>query len=842
MSVAWNPSAEDVHVLKKDLISRQLRKEISLLLVSPNSVAALLPTSNSSPSSQFPILSPLFTRILLPFPPLKDADNGPEAAWRIFGTFLGLFQRVDSGGTSLHLAKRDLLANKLLDVLAAMLGKAVRTTNESNKTSAGAQNGGGSVSLGASEAPMFKLRDIVIVDAKVVKTKGFFKSTESVQYVITSSLNGRVRTAERDYAAFKSLHKELIRRKNLSVPALPLVIDSTSFTVTSSARISLATYLQNLSYTPSATLRDFLNQSEPLDHVSMSESDDGSEKRAREINAAMDTFRDELLAPGGMGQILRVFGEAEEVAELPIHYQKAIDWWKICMAATLYRTFITDDRAAEHQRRLKHFHSRAPYRSWAALLKGTNAIMVVKAIAGLLLAKPFGSKCLLQSILASTIDDEIRATTKEIDYVHHLLGNDMEKLDRANAIVHNPSGGYTPEGARNPATEVLGADLPTDHPDRLAADKLLELLWQHRRMHQLKQLAAEDVVVDLARTILSATDPGSFIRDAAKFISDLIKVVDVEQSKINDKTGQDTSSKTAPLQPFLVLLARHEQRIFKHVHTTISTNPARVEALADIANWVDDVAQFFHGVGPEIDLVSLVNRESADIDIGGLESDIEKLKSRKRQRELKRWERILDRVRGFARKSPLEDELDDPAQLHTLRMQDVWESKQDLSTEDGGNSLKVPKSMHRTTGSIASFESIGLQDTTSGGNDVNDSLDVNADDGFGESLAGPEDMEAQIRALFLNEDDDEIVPDPYIPTWTVGQDQLQDQPQNDSQNQPPLPDRPPAPTSENLGGVPDALPRETMWKDPVACDVTPRLLDKWIDAMKPWLNAITPPN
>ncbi|KAJ3154150.1 hypothetical protein HDU86_004692 [Geranomyces michiganensis] len=839
----WKPSYEDVHLLKKDLIARQLRKELSLLFAGKNTVAVL---TDANATAQFPILAPLFNRILLPFPPLKANDEGPAAAWKIFGTFLGQFQGVDSGGTALHLAKRDLLANKVLDGLAAMLGKAVRTNTEIEQPPSRSTV----TSHGASQhhAAVYTLDNISVPEAKVAAKKGFWRSSESVQFVITSSLNGRVRTIHRDYAAFKALHKELIRRKSLSVPPLPM--ESTSESSLPATQSALASYLQHLASTPTATLRDFLNQSEPLDHVSGLEADDGSEKRAEEIEAAMNTFRDELLSPGGLEHVFKTLGEAQEVAELPQHYQKAIEWWKICIAATLYRTFVTDDRAVEHQRRLKSFHQKAPYRSWAALLKGTNAVMIVKAIGGLLLAKPFGGKCLLQSILTSTIDEEIGATSREIDYVLQLLGGDPARLQRANDIVNcGPPGGYTTERARSFPLEVLGGtNYAEDHPERMAAEKLLELLWQYRRMNQLKCLVAEDIVVELAKTLLSvsykplaeaykATDPGSFVRDGAKLIEDLIILVDAEQEKARANPTEKKAA-GAPLQPFLVLLARHEQRIYKHVHTTISTNPAKVEALSDIANWADDVAKFFNGVGPTVDLVAVVQQESANIDMAGLKSDIEKLKTRKRDREAKRWARIVDRVRGFVRSSALEDELEEPARANTLRVQGVWESEPNLSPQDP-TSLGVPRAMHRSKGSIASFESLGSAagasespSVTSGAKSGIGSMDVAADGAY--SGDGVPDMEAQIRALFLNDVEDDsgsTEPDPYIPTWTVELDTAAR-----AQKQQPLP---PLPPRANDADNATAQPRQPVWNDPAQCIVTPLLVNPWITALKPWLVSIS---
>ncbi|KAJ3020240.1 hypothetical protein HKX48_001128 [Thoreauomyces humboldtii] len=863
-STSWKPSADAVHVLKKDLIVRQLRLELSVLLECDNFATALLQDQAAQPS-RFPLLAPLFTRLCVPFPPLKVADDGPVGAWTVFGSFFGHLLRVDSGGTTLHMAKRDLVANKVLEVLGAMLGKSIRTTTESEATAATSlstqshpQNvpahGDAPVQLSA----LHVFESVTVTSSQIVTKSGFFKTTESVEFVLESSLNGRVRTAHRDYSSFKTLHKEMVRRKNVSVPALPVVQPTASRDggVDGATLAALSRYVQQLSVSPTSTMRDFLNQSEPLAPVA---SEDGSEQKAHAIEDALARLRDDLVAPGGMGRIFAVVGQAEEVAELPPHYQKSIEWWKICMAATLYRTFVADDRAPEHKRRLKNFHSRAPYRSWAALLKGTNAVLVVKAIGNLLLARPFGGKCLLQSALTSTLDDEIRATNKELDYVQSFLTKDPGCIPRAKALVQNsPAAGYAEERTRQLPNEVLGAELPQGHPDRLAAEKLLELLWQQRRLYQLRALVAEDIVIDLAKTVLSvsykplaeaykATDPGSFIRDGSKFVDDLIKVVDAETAK--DASAPSTSPGSAPLQPFLTLLARHEQRIFKHVHSTISTNPHKVEALTDIAAWVDDLARFFNGVGPVVDLVAVVNN-CKGVDSARLDADIDKLVQRKAAREEKRWARILDRVRGYAGRNALEEELDGPAH-ETLKMQGLWETSSDMSSvagiplgDESDGSLQPPRLADAR--SFASFESLGDGMAEASGDSTPQNhtpgvLDVPADATHSPSYGGSglspsktavsssahpldeeEQVEAQLRSMFLIEQEQEAAANagagPHIEVSDPSDAPLAEDPWS-------------APGSP----VRDSAQRRTVWKDPADCAATPTLVGPWLAALGPWL-------
>lgn len=212
---------------------------------------------------------------------------------------------------------------------------------------------------------------------------------------------------------------KLIRRPNITVPSLPSAISSPADSAKVAAKIQLTSYLRAISAYPTSTLRDFLNQSEPIAH-----GEENTQQKAQEVVAALEMFRDELLEPGGMATVIATIGSADEIAELPAHYRSVIDWWKMWYvvrsvgetcgakraersglhssgAAAMYRTFIADDRAFENLRRIKTFHARAPYRSWAAILKGTNAVMVVKALGNLLLARPFGRQSLFQRWVTS---------------------------------------------------------------------------------------------------------------------------------------------------------------------------------------------------------------------------------------------------------------------------------------------------------------------------------------------------------------------------------------------------------------------------------------------------------
>ncbi|TPX70038.1 hypothetical protein SpCBS45565_g02042 [Spizellomyces sp. 'palustris'] len=804
-------TGEDVHLLKKALIARQLRQEISVLLDTPESIGALVPPpSPETPDATFALLSPLFSRILVPFPPLQAADNGPKEFWKVCGRFLGLFRGVDSGGTASHIAKRDLLANKAVDAIAAMLGKSVRTTTEEYELVEGTRVGNG---VQVPEQKQFVIEEVEIVETKVTVKKGLWRSSETVEYTVRSIMDGRTAIARRDYAAFKSLHKEagsrLIHRANLRIPALPTVSGTPKGTSLSYAISSLTTYLWSLSSQPTSTLRDFLNQSEPIVHSNDDEQE--ASKKADEIRKALDMFRDEVLEPGGLAKVFAVIGKAEEVSELPAHYRMVVEWWKMCAAASFYRTFITHDRAPEHLRRLKAFHSRAPYRSWAALLKSTNPVMVVKAIGNLLLARPFGSKCLLQSMMTGIIDDEIRATMKEVEYVERFTGPDISI--RAKEVVNSaPLGGYELDMAADLPVQILGYQPGAASPERHAVERLLGYFWRLRRLHQFRSLVQEDVVVHLAKDILAisykplteaykATDPGSCIRDGAKFIEDLVRIVEIEQAR---GPSAPRNANAPPLRPFITLLSRHEHRIFKHVRSTLSAQPGRIHSLAEIASWADDIAKFFRGYGPVVDLASVV--QHASIDREALMRDLEKLRARKKERNDKVRQRVLSRVLGVAKGDVLDEELQ--VSDVGLALQDIWAEEHGPVWVDGvtgvaddRSTLQVPQPLHKAR-SITSFESL-----------------VDPSDAPSETPTPPtteEDVESQIRALIA----DDTSGDSSDETFMM---------------EPPTVEADIVAAASGFGVV---YRQKTEWKDPLGLEVVPELMGPWLKALGPWLEVV----
>ncbi|KAJ3284364.1 hypothetical protein HK104_009984 [Borealophlyctis nickersoniae] len=845
-------SADAEHLLKKELIARQLRQEIVALQDHPLTVGALLGTNlpaSVDPSlipdaAKFPLLSPLFNRLLVAFPPFAAVTDGPNQFWVNAGKFVRLFAAVDSGGTSRQTARRDLLANKMVEKIAAVLGNAIRTTGE--------MEAGKRKSLDASKAftdvkrgDEWVLGDVEIVDTRVYKRKKLLSSTEVLEYIISSNLNGREVVVVRDYVAFKALHKELIRRPNMAVPPLPALADCPpEGPPRELACQSLRKYLVSLTTQPiSSSLRDFLGQSEPVDREPSQEE---AAIRAEQITQALELFKTELITPGGMTELFKKISAADDIADLPAHYHFVVEWWRICAAAALQQTFVDHVRAPEHLRRLKMFHTRASYGTWAAILKGTNPVTIFNVIVKLLLARPFGTHCLLQNAIANAIDDEAHAILEEIAQMEKVLGNDRDLAMRAWLIVQNaPLGGYDEDPPRDFVTEVLGFTPEKESLQRDAAEKLLELHWRVRRMKQLHDLVMQDATVDFAKDLLAisykplaeayrAADPGHFVRDFAKFIEDLIAVVEKEQAKAFAQKAQNTTASEPPaLRPFAGLIARHQHRIYKLIRGAISTSPGKVAALNDIATWMDDVAKFFRGYGPAVDLKSLVDANITDE--AALSRDLEKLRKHKEARRARAADRVMRRVRGEAKGSSVMDELnaelgEDSGMGRTdAQLQQLWMEKmreEEARDKEGGSlpprsnpmPIAAPASGSSSGNMLQVPETRGLPRVRSYG-DLGSSPNLleNLLDGNDKELT-EEELEKRLLNLVIDEEEDAAPQEtPTVQGDTGGGE---------------------APV--NSPGIPytGVNKRNREWKDPLGLESVEKLGPGWVAALGAWLNAV----
>ena len=87
------------------------------------------------------------------------------------------------------------------------------------------------------------------------------------------------------------------------------------------------------------------------------------------------------------------------------------------VAATIYHLFLSEDNSPELFAQAKRIHNLIPYAVLKNVIRLANPAAMMKGVLDLFLARPLGSKSLMQPIFGMAIHDSIRQVQKTIDVV-----------------------------------------------------------------------------------------------------------------------------------------------------------------------------------------------------------------------------------------------------------------------------------------------------------------------------------------------------------------------------------------------------------------------------------------
>lgn len=85
------------------------------------------------------------------------------------------------------------------------------------------------------------------------------------------------------------------------------------------------------------------------------------------------------------------------------------------IAATIYHIFLAEDNSPELFAQAKRIHSLVPYGALKNVIRIANPAAVMKGVLDLFLAQPFGTKSLMQRVLAMALDDSVKTVQRSID-------------------------------------------------------------------------------------------------------------------------------------------------------------------------------------------------------------------------------------------------------------------------------------------------------------------------------------------------------------------------------------------------------------------------------------------
>ncbi|RPA77946.1 hypothetical protein BJ508DRAFT_212411 [Ascobolus immersus RN42] len=346
-------------------------------------------------------------------------------------------------------------------------------------------------------------------------------------------------------------------------------------------------------------------------------------QRARELDRYMEGFRRDIVENHGLTNLFAEIRKADRLQDLSENYRKFAEWMRIEVAATIYHIFLAEDNSPELFTQLKRIHSLIPYTVLKNIIRLTNPAAVMSSVLDLFLARPLGSRSLMERVLTLALQDGMRQLQKTIDTLeakiadpfftnrikafvnadepikqHIRLEAEQTQVDLLVAIVQNEELGPPPEPkqiekifnayvAWNCAVENESA-LNQSETTVLTAEQVdeelksgvhffsylkqyIKLVTRMRDKDMMQKTISEPVTLQLFRDLFtifydplvrvykSANVYGS-ITDFSNFMDDMIAVIE----KIQKQNLTHDPNQT--VQAFIDLCARHEDNFYKFVH------------------------------------------------------------------------------------------------------------------------------------------------------------------------------------------------------------------------------------------------------------------------------------
>jgi Domain of unknown function in PX-proteins (DUF3818)/PX domain len=400
-------------------------------------------------------------------------------------------------------------------------------------------------------------------------------------------------------------------------------------------------------------------------------------QRAQELDVYMEQFRREIVESNGLSRLFQEIRNKEKIEDLDVEYQKFAEWLRIEVAATIYHLFLAEDNSPELFSQAKRIHSLLPYGLMKNVIRVANPAAVMSGVLDLFLAQPFGSRSLLQRILAMTLHDGIKSFERAVDSLQakiddpvltaklkhfvnseentkDLLRNEACAEDIDLIVVILRSEQIAPELAAEQIGRVFNAYVAwnnaidnVDDEMKQGAElfahlkQLLKLLTRQRDKMMMLNMIEEPTTLQLFRDLFTifyeplirvykSANVYNSITDFADFAGDAISVV--EKAQMQDVSADPNQT----VQSFIDLCARHEHNFYKFVHEVHIHDNGLFAALM---GWLEDILEFLRRGprGGKLDMNALfqgavdmgqVNKETAIAEINALV---------KWQEERKKW-------------------------------------------------------------------------------------------------------------------------------------------------------------------------------------------------------------
>ncbi|KAM0791448.1 hypothetical protein ACM66B_005903 [Microbotryomycetes sp. NB124-2] len=411
----------------------------------------------------------------------------------------------------------------------------------------------------------------------------------------------------------------------------------------------------------------------------------GAAQRARATRSMWAAVEYECIHGDGIVEISNAIKTTKVIEQLPAKYLKTVESMRYSFAQFLYEAFVADDSSATTFAKLKALHSAFPYWLVRQAFKIGRAKTMAKYLQDILLARPFGSKSLLQKILAITLDDDPKKLLQDINRLRSRIASSTmcEKID---AYVHDSR--EKKEIIRRYAREndvelvlciVRGADEPrlakyelervvraskkydafvktpksalakknASDPDvRLVLDlqEYLKVISRDRDSNVLRELLGEDDVaraleivagpfVELLKRVYKVGNGAQALTNLQKFIEQFIIIIEALRSRIQEPQRS--------VRIITRLLARHQQNLYDFVHNVHK----RETIFEEFLQWFWTASVFLRrGLAEPVDLDAVLPADSEERAF--LFDEVEELVDYQRKKRTRQYQNMCRRYAG----------------------------------------------------------------------------------------------------------------------------------------------------------------------------------------------------
>lgn len=375
-------------------------------------------------------------------------------------------------------------------------------------------------------------------------------------------------------------------------------------------------------------------------------------RRVTELRHHLQSFKADLIQRDGLTRVFSTIKSTPNIEELPESYQALIAWGRISLASTLFHLFVGSDTSSDIFGQLKRIHGLMPYFVLRSILRISNPVSMIRGVLDLFLAQPFGQRSLLQRMLTSNIQEEVRELGEMANRISSKVDDDLlaerircfvyaplalqtemrneaerDRLDIITVILKsNKLPSYPPE-AMSPlplnrgqvhrvvrssrAYELykeyrasLGKNETDEGPDAVDEQAwlyedlhvLLKCLTRMRDKEQLISLLFEGVTSELLKDIVTIFySPLAQVYKAANIadsLSDLQAFINdlIRTVEMNEEISLVDPQRT--VQVFIDLVARHEGRFYAFVHQVHSKGSGLFDGLM---HWIELFINFVRG-------------------------------------------------------------------------------------------------------------------------------------------------------------------------------------------------------------------------------------------------------